>query len=155
MPDIDPDIDSAARLAALRARVHPDCMVCNGRDSGGLDLEFVLAPDGGVRAGFACAPAYTGYPGYVHGGIVSSLLDGAMTNALFAAGCAALTAELTVRFLEPLRVGEPAEVAGRVVRSRSRLHETEAEVVQDGRTKATARAKFIPHPDLARLEDPA
>lgn len=148
-----PDPDE--RLRATAVRVHPDCIVCGRDRAGGLQLAFASLPTGGVRAEFPCPAAYTGYPGYVHGGIVSSLLDGAMTNALFAAGQVAVTAELTVRFLEPLLVGEPATVEGRVVRSRTRLHETTAEVVQGGRTKATARGKFIPHPVLARQEDEA
>ena len=137
---------SEKSLAAISARVHPRCVVCSRDHPGGLRLEFACLPGGGVRATFACAPEYEGYGGYVHGGIVSSLLDGAMTNALFAAGHVALTAELTVRFLEPLRLGVPATVEGRVERSRTRLHETTAEVVQEGRAKATARARFLRHP---------
>jgi acyl-coenzyme A thioesterase PaaI-like protein len=34
----------------------------------------------------------------LHGGVISSILDGTMTNCLFAHGTVAVTAELRVRF---------------------------------------------------------
>ncbi len=148
-----PDPHEIDCLDETRSRVHAECVVCSPDKANGLKLTFVRLADGGVHTEFPCGAEFEGYPGYVHGGIVSSLLDGAMTNALFAAGHVALTAELTVRFLEPLLVGEAATVEGRVERARPRLQLTTAAVVQGGRTKATARAKFIRHPDLQREGD--
>jgi len=136
-------------LEATRSRAHGDCVVCSGDHPGGLRLRFACDGEGGVEATFACDRIWEGYPDTVHGGIVSSLLDGAMTNCLFAAGQVALTAELTVRFREPLRVGTPAKVRAWIERSHPRLQTLAAEVVQDGRIKATAVAKFIRHPDFA------
>lgn len=141
-----PPIDNDTGTEGTRARVHPDCVVCSPDNPHGLQLVFAPAPDGGVQAEFACADRYVGYPGYVQGGIVAALLDGAMTNTLFARGQAALTAEMTVRYLEPLLIGRPALVQARLERAGTRLQVLTAEVVQEGRTKASARGKFIPHP---------
>lgn len=59
---------------------------------------FYLAPDGAVEASFACNKVFQGYPATLHGGIISGLLDGAMTNCLFAHGHASMTAEINIRF---------------------------------------------------------
>ena len=59
----------------------------------GLGLRFEPQADGSVAAYFACAPNYQGYPGRLHGGVVSMLLDAAMTNCLFARGIQAVTGE--------------------------------------------------------------
>lgn len=136
------------RMAATRDYAHPDCVVCSPDHPDGLNLVFSCLPDGSVEAPFACDARWTGYPGYVQGGIVSSLLDGALTNCLFAHGRVSLTAELAVRFLGPLLVGEPAVVRARMERDRPRLQVLIAEVEQGGEVRATARAKFLPHPDL-------
>lgn len=137
------------RRREIRARVHPDCVVCSPDHPDGLRLDFTCLPDGTVEASFACDARWTGYPGYVQGGIVSSLLDGALTNCLFAHGHVSLTAELVVRFQGPLLVGQPAVVRARIERDRPRLQLVTAEVEQGGEVKATGTAKFLPHPELA------
>jgi acyl-coenzyme A thioesterase PaaI-like protein len=75
--------------------------------------------------------------------MVSTLLDAAMTNCLFAHGCIAVTAELTVRFLRPVTADRPVAVTAWVEKSRHRLYLLAAELRQGGRLMATAAAKFI------------
>jgi len=129
-------------LDAERHRNHPRCVVCGDTNARGLRLDFTVAADGSVSAVFRCEDSFEGYAGIVHGGVVSSLLDGAMTNCLFARGIMAVTAELTVRFQRLLRVGEPARVRAWITRSSPHLHFLTAEITQSGSVAATARAKF-------------
>ncbi|RPI62864.1 MAG: PaaI family thioesterase, partial [Planctomycetaceae bacterium] len=86
---------------------------------------------------------YEGYEDVLHGGVISSLLDGAMTNCLFAHGIVAVTAELVVRFRHPVAIDVPVSVIGRIVSSSPPLHITEAKVIQDGVVMAVAKAKFM------------
>jgi acyl-coenzyme A thioesterase PaaI-like protein len=58
----------------------------------GLGLHFTVAPEGGVESTFAGSDVFEGYAGWLHGGLTAALLDGAMTNCLFAHGCQAVTA---------------------------------------------------------------
>jgi acyl-coenzyme A thioesterase PaaI-like protein len=110
-------------------------------------VRYLPSPDGpGVEAIFPCDPAFEGYAGQLHGGVVCSLLDGAMVHCLFQTGRTAYTAELTVRFRGTVVTGTAALVRGRIERSRGRLHFTAAELVQDGDVKAVARAKFLEAP---------
>lgn len=128
---------------ALRKQNHPDCFVCGPANGCGLGLEFRVAHDGAVEASFPCEPVFTGYPGMLHGGIICALLDGAMTNCLFAHGLAAVTVDLKVRFHHPVTVSLPAVVRAWLESEGSPVHRVGAEVLQQGRVVAKGTAKFV------------
>jgi uncharacterized protein (TIGR00369 family) len=131
-------------LPILRQQSHPECFVCGSANGHGLGLEFCPAADGAVEAAFACEPVFAGYPGMLHGGIICSLLDGAMTNCMFAHGLAAITFDMNVRFRHPVGVSRPATVRARLNSDAdSSVHHLTAEVVQEGQVVATATARFI------------
>ncbi len=96
-----------------------------------------------MRATFDCARTFEGYPGYLHGGIISTILDSAMANCLFAQGHQAVTAELAVRFRAPVTLDRLAVAEAYATRDLFPLFLMEASLTQDGETKATATAKFI------------
>jgi len=130
-------------LKATRVRVHPRCVVCSPANPMGLGQEFVLQPDGTVESTFVGSEIFEGYSGLMHGGVTAALLDGAMTNCLFAQGVQAVTAELTVRYREPVAVPGKITTRACLTESHDRLYLLRAELRQDGRVKATARGKFI------------
>lgn len=139
--------DPQQAYAQRRDDLHPDCWVCAPANDAGLGLVFRRDGDGAVEAEFPCDGRFTGYPGLLHGGVTSALLDGAMTNALMARGLRGVTAEMVVRFQHPVRVGALAVVRGGWEGTRGRVHLMTAELSQDGRVLATARGKFMAHPD--------
>jgi len=130
-------------LAAVRKEVHSRCVVCGAWNTRGLRLDFGVMSDGSVQADFDCADLLEGYPHTLHGGIIASLLDGAMTNCLFAHGLVAVTAELTIRFLRPVVTNQAATVRARLQGSRRTLHRLGAELRQNGQLMATATGKFM------------
>ena len=136
-------------LREVRARAHPNCVVCGAANKRGLRLKFRSSADGSVQATFDCLKACEGYIDVLHGGIVTSLLDGAMTNCLFAHGHRGVTAEITVRFRHPVQTGKPAAVRAWLERCCRPLHVLKAELMQDGQLKATARGKFMEYTHLA------
>jgi acyl-coenzyme A thioesterase PaaI-like protein len=111
----------------------------------GLALRCELQPDGAVRGTFLGHCAVEGYPGWLHGGVIAALLDGAMTNCLFAHGIQALTAELQVRYLAPASSTEASEVRAWLESSRHGVFQLRAELKQQGHLKARACSKFMPH----------
>ena len=133
-------------LDRTRRRQHPACWVCSPDHEHGLRVDFEPDGTGGIRAGFACDARFSGYAGFVHGGVVSSLLDGAMVSVLMALGEVAVTADLRVRFREPVRVGEKATVRARLLESRHGMHRLAAELLQGDAVRATAEARFLAHP---------
>jgi uncharacterized protein (TIGR00369 family) len=127
----------------LREIAHPRCMACSPDSKSGLRLYFRESEAGVVRATFECGAAFEGYPGQLHGGIISTLLDAAMANCLFAQNLQAVTAELSVSFKAPVVLKHQATAEARVVRDLFPLFLMEGSVTQDGEVKATATAKFV------------
>jgi len=142
--------DDRLRGRALREVAHPRCIACSPRAAPGLKLEFHELPDGAVVCQFTGDSFCEGYPGRLHGGVVSTIIDAAMTNCLFAHGYQAVTAELAVRFVKPALIGRPTSTRARIAKDMHPLYLMEAELTQDGLTRATATAKFILAFDQAR-----
>ena len=90
-------------------------MVCSPANPQGLQVRFEVLANGSTQVRFACENAYEGYPGIIHGGVLSALLDGAMLHCLFARNQPAVTAELSMQFRHPVEVGIPAMVLARLI----------------------------------------
>ena len=138
------------RFQSIQTEAHPFCMVCSRSNPLGLGLKFVCEEDGSVSTTFTGHPALEGFKGVLHGGVIASLLDGAMTNCLFAHGCAAMTGELNVRYREPVVIGEEMLIRAWIKRFLSPLHLVAAELNQGNRVKAAGTAKFVERPGTAQ-----
>ncbi len=82
---------------------------------------------------------YEGPPGCVHGGIIATMLDEAMSKANRVRGVTAMTRQMQVDYLSPVPSGAPIRIEGRVTRSEGRKHWTEA-TIQAGNGTVLARA---------------
>ena len=131
------------QLKGARAYAHPFCVVCSGANPHGLGLKFEPDENGGVTTAFLAHPALEGYPGIVHGGVIASMLDGAMTNCLFAQGIVAVTGELNVRYWKPVLIGCQLRLRAWIKEQHRPLYVMRAELAQEGCVKATASAKFM------------
>jgi uncharacterized protein (TIGR00369 family) len=121
-----------------------NCFVCGQGNARGLKLE--LRNIGGTaEADFTPDRSLEGYDGVVHGGIVSALLDEVMVwSAFYTTGFHAVTAELSVRFVRPLRVGVACRVLGSVRENKGRLILTEASIEDEsGAVLARAEGKLF------------
>jgi acyl-coenzyme A thioesterase PaaI-like protein len=103
------------------------CYACGDLNPIGLHLEFRMEDDWAV-AEFIAQREHNGYPGYVHGGIVSSLLDEAMGWATYGRGIWALTGRLETRFRGIVPTGEVLQVRGRIEKDRGRTLDVIAEL---------------------------
>lgn len=119
------------------------CFACGTKNRDGLGLRFRF--DGReVAADITFKQTFQGYRGIVHGGLISTVLDEAMVTLLNKTGELAVTAEITVRFVAPARVGEPVRVTARLVEKRGRIRKLEARVARaDGTEIAHARSTFV------------
>ena len=132
----------------MRNRVHPNCVVCSLANGRGLQLDFVSGDDGGIAATFTCDETLEGYRGMMHGGMISSVLDGAMTHCMFAHGKTAVTAEMSTRFRHPILIRQVATVSALIERSSHPLYLLKAQIIQGGQVKATSTGKFLDQPQL-------
>jgi uncharacterized protein (TIGR00369 family) len=87
---------------------------------------------------------FEGPPKHLHGGIIATLLDEAMSKAVRLNGRAAMTRQMEVDYLRPVPSGAEIRIQGRIIRSEGRKHWTEAMILSaKGTTLATAKGLFI------------
>lgn len=128
------------------------CFVCGDQNEHGLKARFFDDGDQ-VVTDLVTEPAFEGYRGIYHGGIVSTLLDEVMIKAILARDVLAVTAEITIRFRQPIGIGVKLRLAGRVVRVKGRVYVTEGEAVgEDGIVYATAKGTYIEAPPELRSQ---
>ena len=140
-------------VANICKQVHPKCVVCSSANTRGLHMEFDIDDDGGVRATFPCDDSYQGYPGIIHGGVISSILDGVMCHCMFARGQATVTVEINIRFRHPVVTGQVAMVSARIIQASHPLYLLEAEIIQERQVKVTAKGKYYDQPKLVDSDE--
>lgn len=120
------------------------CFACGKQNPQGLHLQFAEEGEEYVTR-FTPEPWQQGYPGIMHGGLISTLLDEVMGRYLWQKGITAPTVELTVRFRRPVPIQESVEVRGRIVEQKGRKFEMEARLIlhSSGEVAATAIGKFL------------
>jgi acyl-coenzyme A thioesterase PaaI-like protein len=112
--------------ASPRTESQSTCFVCGPTHPGGLRIRYERASDGSVFAVWAPDSRWEGFPGIIHGGIVSTVLDEAMSKAVAALPCQALTAALRVRLHRRVQSGMKLRIRGWVLERRKRRVRTEA-----------------------------
>lgn len=117
------------------------CFGCGHKNPIGLKLNFKKDGDT-CRAEFTPGEAHQGWPGIVHGGILTCLLDEAMSYAAYFEGVTCLTASMHVRLRQPVKLEVPLVITASVTRNRKKLIETRACVcLKDGTIVAESTSK--------------
>lgn len=120
------------------------CFCCGRHNPLGLKLEFEFEGQDYVTH-FTPTKVFQGFADIVHGGIVSMILDELMARSLWVQERNFVTAELTVRFKRPARVGQELTFRSRVVRDAGRMVEMEAECTDSsGKVVALGTGKLLP-----------
>ena len=130
------------------AQPQSGCIVCGPDHPHGLRIRYETGAGGTVAATWVPTSAWEGFRGIVHGGIVTTVLDEAMSKAVAAAGHRALTGELRVRFRRPVEPGKELRIHAWVAGRRRTLIDTEATLTApDGSEQAHAWAAFMALPE--------
>lgn len=132
-------------MSAERVNTTTDhgCFGCGERNPIGLQLAFYRT-DEGVRAEFTPRGEHEGYTRMVHGGILSTILDEAMSWAVIDSGRLAVTARMSVDFRKPVASEEALEISASVTRDRGRAVETHGEIRnREGVVLASSTGLFI------------
>jgi uncharacterized protein (TIGR00369 family) len=146
--EADKDVAAGGDLAPLFHGGQNHCFGCGPGNPVGLKLQFSASreehPAWAVAAQATISNPYEGPPGYLHGGIIATLLDEAMSKANRARGVTAMTRQMAIEYLRPVPSGAPIRIEGRVSRSEGRKHWTEARITDAGGVVlAQATALFI------------
>jgi uncharacterized protein (TIGR00369 family) len=131
-------------LAPLAHAAQNRCFGCGPANPIGLHLEFFLAEDGTVVCLPTIPDTYEGPPGYVHGGIIATLLDETMSKAVRSHGLVAMTRQMEVDYQRPVPSSTSIRLEGRVSASEGRKHWTEAKILSsEGTVLAHGKGLFI------------
>lgn len=122
------------------------CFGCSPKNPIGLKLKFSM--DGDVcRSAFTAGADHQGWTGYVHGGIISSLMDEVMAQWLWLQNIPVMTAEMTVRFSRAVPINIPLSLESRRTGGKGKLYIMEGQIVlPDGSVPCRATAKFLDLP---------
>ena len=102
------------------------CIGCGQNNPYGLKLSFQW--DGrGVVAEFTPGKHYQGWQRVVHGGIIASMLDEAMSYAIHFTGKSCLTAEMEIKFKCLALVGEPLVITASITKKYEKVNQGQGE----------------------------
>jgi acyl-coenzyme A thioesterase PaaI-like protein len=119
------------------------CYACGSGNDRGLHMTFRRDGERTICEYTPCA-YQQGYPGRMHGGVVSTLIDEAMGWAVYHAREWGATARLSVRYRHPVALEQTLRIEAWITKNRGRLMELRAEVLGgDGRLLAEGDGVFM------------
>lgn len=125
------------------------CLVCGRDNPAGLNARFYELEDGELLGVFQPLEIHQSYPGRLHGGIASTVLDETIGRAMNIANPDewGVTVELTVRFRKPVPLDEEIHAIARITRDSKRIFEGTGEIVlADGTVAVEASGKYMKMP---------
>ena len=114
-------------LMAIKQPNSRMCFICGLENPVGLHLHIYETEQGVVESTYTAPDHFQGYPGVLHGGIVSALIDEISGRALMGSDPMnprfMFTAKLEVKYRKNVPTGQPLKIIGRAGKSRSRSAE--------------------------------
>jgi uncharacterized protein (TIGR00369 family) len=130
----------------MRVENNNRCFTCGKENPFGLQVNPDIAPDG-RQVKIECTPPshFQGWTNIIHGGILSTLLDEAITYVGIASfDGPAVTAQLEIRFKQPALAGNTLTITANRIKVTKRLIEAEAYIdLEDGTRIAEGRGKVM------------
>ena len=124
------------------------CFVCGRENPNGLHMHFFADVDGCVYADYLPRAEDQSYPGVVHGGLLTTMLDELIGRTAIASDLWCMTAKLQVRFRKPVPIGAPLKLKGQITKRTGRLLEGYGEIrLADGSLAVEAHGTYVRIPD--------
>jgi len=130
----------------LRPNPTNGCFVCGGANAQGMQLTFEQDDAAQrIRGKFRISAQYQGAVGYLHGGMIATLLDEVMAKvSRFFGQEHAVTADLTVEYRRPVPVEDELVVEGWETARSGRTRSREGEIrTVSGVVLARGQATFV------------
>lgn len=131
------------------------CMVCGRDNDSSLKARFYELDNGELAGIFTPLPEHQSYPGRLHGGVSSALLDETIGRAIGVSDPEAwgVTVELTVKFRKPVPLDGDVRAIGRITQDRGRLFEGTGEILlPDGSVAVSATGRYMKLP-IGKIAD--
>jgi uncharacterized protein (TIGR00369 family) len=132
------------------------CFVCGLKNSAGLHASFYETEAGELVATFVAQEEHQSYPGRLHGGIASAILDETIGRAVLVGAekeVWGLTIDLSLSYKKPIPLGVELKVVARITEQNSRFFHGSGEILlPGGEVAVTARGKYLKAP-LEKIAD--
>lgn len=132
------------------------CLVCGLKNPFGLHTSFFELANHELLAVFSPREEHQSYPGRLHGGITSTILDETMGRAIMIKSEGevwGVTVELNIHFKKPVPLDQELRVLGRITKDSSRFFEGTGELLlEDGTIAAEGHGKYLKVP-LEKIAD--
>jgi acyl-coenzyme A thioesterase PaaI-like protein len=131
------------------------CLVCGLKNQFGLRSTFYELDNDELLALFTPMEEHQSYPGRLHGGIATAILDETIGRAIMIwhEDLWGVTINFSTRFRQPVPLDEEIRVVGRVTKDAHRYFEGSGEILlKDGSMAVEGRGKFLKLP-LERIAD--
>lgn len=123
------------------------CLVCGLKNSFGLKTFFYELDNGELLAVFSPMEEHQSYPGRLHGGIATAVLDETIGRAIMMRHDEevwGVTIEFNIRFKKPIPLDQEVRVIGRITSEANRHFEGTGEILlKDGSIAAEGWGKYI------------
>jgi uncharacterized protein (TIGR00369 family) len=129
-----------------------DCFACGVQNPIGLKLKFYQTAPDEVTAELTPSKEYQGYDGILHGGVIATILDEAVSRAHMGTDPHetnfVYTAELTIKYKQKIPIGKPIRVVGKQGRRMRWTMESKGYIyAEDGTLLAEAKAILVDLPE--------
>jgi len=131
------------------------CFVCGLKNDFGIKAGFFELENNELVATFTPCEMHQSYPGRLHGGISSAILDETIGRAIMIEHKEiwGVTVELNVKYKRPVPYDVELRVVGRITSQNRRFFEGTGELIlPDGKVAVTAWGKYIKLP-LDKIAD--
>jgi uncharacterized protein (TIGR00369 family) len=121
------------------------CFVCGCENKVSLHAHFWSLADGRICAEFVAQDIHQSYPGRVHGGVVSAILDETIGRVIQVEQPVefGVTIDLSVKYRKPVPIGEPLKVVASLTKLTARIFEGEGQLLlSDGSVAAQGFARY-------------
>lgn len=125
------------------------CLVCGLQNTFGLKASFYELENGELMAVFTGQEHHQSYPGRLHGGMASAMLDETIGRAIMITepNTFGVTVDLTLRYKKPVPLDKPLRVIGRIENRTKRTFEGTGEILLgDGTVAVIAKGKYMSMP---------
>jgi len=133
------------------------CLVCGLKNPFGLKASFYELENEELLAIFRPSEEHQSYPGRLHGGIATAILDETIGRAILMKdrNLWGVTINFNTRYRQPVPLDEEIRVIGRIDHIANRYFEGSGEILQkDGSVAVEGKGKFIKLPldDIADFD---
>ncbi len=127
------------------------CIICGLDNEYGVRAPFYNMEDGSVMTIFQYRPQHQSYPGRVHGGLVTAMLDEMGLRSLWAKNRSedifGVTLSLDTKYRKPVPYSTDLLGRGMIIRENNKFFITEARIMDlDGNVLASGNIKYIKMP---------